>query len=504
MECKQTYLTRRQILKYGVRGGLAAALSSGLWVNGCGRRGGKRPNILFILVDALRADRLGGYGNTGGHSPVLDGIAAESVVFERAIAQSPWTQPSMASLFCSYYPGVHKVIDYKRAFKSTYRGAEKVAVFNDSFVTLAEALQQAGYATAAAVANPFTIREYGFAQGFDYFDPSFLRNQPSGNIADPSLAWNTTAGSVVNEVALAWLRQRDSDRPFFCFLHYMDVHGPYNAGPEFLDPLLDEVEALPDKRRLSEEELNRLHYLSQLPSVHTNAERHGQLAFYQEYWAARYEAGIREVDYHIGNLKAGLQEMGLWDDTYVIVTADHGEALAEHGHWGHGLSAHHPELHVPLFLRWPGMLAAGKRIRRTVRLIDLMPTLIEQLRLPKVKGLQGRSLLMNEIAGGGSEEEMAAFAEGIKEGPEQQAVYLGDWKLMVTPSVGRLELYNVGDDPLEQNELSRHHSDKIWQLVNILQQQNEVNEMLGSQVSTEAVPLTPQQREILRSLGYLK
>ena len=486
----QTGLTRRQILKYGMRGGLAAALSSSLWLNGCGRRRwDKRPNILFILIDALRADHLGGYGHLGGHSPALDAIAAEAVVFERAIAQAPWTQPSMASLFCSRYPGVHKVIDYKSALNSVYHGEERIAVFNDSFVTLVEVLQQAGYATAAFIANPFIVRDFGFAQGFDHFDSSFAKN--------------TTPGNVVSEAALAWLKKRDPNKPFFCFLHYMDVHGPYNAGPEFLDPLLDQVEAMPSKRRLSESELKKLDYLFALPPVFTNRQQHDRLAGYQEYWAARYDAGIRQADHHIGNLKAKLEQMGLWDDAYVIVTADHGESLAEHEYWDHGFSVHHPELHVPLFLRWPRMLAPGKRIRGTVRLIDLMPTLLDQLKLPKVKALQGRTLV-RKIAGDDSEETVAAFAEGVKLGPEQQALYLGDWKLMITPSTARRQLYNVAKDPLEQNELSRQHKEKVKQLAQILQQQTEVNEWLGSKISAERVPLTPQQQERLRSLGYLK
>jgi len=486
----QRGLTRRQLLKYGLQGSLTAVLASSFWLNGCGRRQPhKRPNILFILIDALRADRLGCYGHSGRHSPALDAIAAEAVVFERAIAQAPWTQPSMASLFCSYYPGAHMVMDYRKAFDSVYRGKAKITVFNDSFVTLAEVLQQAGYTTAAFVANPFIICDFGFAQGFDHFDSSFARD--------------TTPGNVVNDAAVAWLKEHNPNKPFFCFLHYMDVHGPYEAGPEFLVPLLDRVEAMPGKRKLSESELKNLGYLFTLPSVFANRERHERLVDYQEYWAARYDAGIRQVDYHIGNLKVELQQMGLWDDAYVIVTADHGESLAEHECWDHGFSVYHPELHVPLFLRYPPTLTPGKRIRRTVRLIDLMPTLIDQLKLPKVKALQGKALLPR-IADDDSKRTVPAFAEGVKLGPKQKALYLGDWKLMITPSTAQRRLYNVAKDPLEQNELSKQHSEKVEQLAQVLQQQTEVNEWLASKVSTKRVPLTPQQQERLRSLGYLR
>lgn len=485
-------LSRRHILKYGLYGSMAGTFPFSFWLNGCRKYGwqGKMPNIFIILIDTLRADHLGCYGHSGSHSPALDTIATEGVFFERAISQSPWTQPAIASLFSSHYPSVHKVIDYGQACDSVLRGAPKVVVFNDSFVTLAEVLRQAGYQTAAFVSNPFVLHEFGFAQGFEHFDTSF--------------AANTTPGSVVNEATLAWLRQRNPDRPSFCFLHYMDVHGPYEARPEFLDPLLDEVEAMPEKRKLSQEEIRKLTYLFAPPKTVTDIGQHNRLNFYREYWVARYNACIREVDNHIKSLRVQLEQMGLWDDAYVIVTADHGEALLEHGHWEHGFSVHHPEVNVPLFLRWPGVLTAGKRIRGTVQLIDLMPTLIDQLKLPKMKELQGRSRTREITGRQNLREEVAAFAEGVKSGPEQNAIYLGDWKMMVIPSKRWQELYFLGDDPLEQNELSARHPQKAQELTKILQEQITLNNQLGSSISTEKVPLTPEQQNRLRSLGYLE
>ncbi len=483
-------LTRREVLRYGLHGTLAT-IGGGLWSSGCGRRQQKKKpanNILFVLIDALRADRMGVYGHPGGHTPRMDAIASEGVVFERAIAQAPWTQPSMASLFCSRYPGAHKVLDYDQA-KASYLSEKKVAVFGDSFVTLAEVLQQGGYDTAGFVANPYIVSGFGFAQGFDHFDDSFAKN--------------TTPGNVVNEAALGWLRQRDTDKPFFCFLHYMDVHGPYNSGPEFLEPLLNRVNLLPRKRLLTKPERKKLGYLDQAPAGYEDLERNHRLSIYHEYWAARYDAGIRQADYHIGQLNSCLAQMGLWDDTYVIITADHGEALAEHGHWDHGFSVHHPELHVPLILRWPGVLAPGQRIDGTVQLIDLMPTMIDQLELSEVNALQGRSV-KQQIETGSAVEPTTTMAEGVKAGPEQKAIYLDGWKLIITPTVGQRELYHVAEDPLEQINLSFVNSEKVAQLLRILQEQMEINEKLASKVPEKGVLLTPQQKERLRSLGYLK
>lgn len=485
-----SHIGRRQLLKDGAHAALAASLAAASWLNGCTRRPApKKPNILFVLIDALRADRLGCYGSSDKLCPTLDAIAVQGLIFERAIAQSPWTQPSMASLFCSRYPGVHRVIDYKNAFEAVHRGQPTVTILSNAFVTLAEKLHKSGYATAAFVANPFVIPDFGFAQGFDHFDSSF--------------ADNTTSGEVVNQAAIDWLNKHDRQKPFFCFLHYMDVHGPYNAGPEFLDPLLDKVEAKPNKRMLSADEFKRLGYLRQLPPVHTNRSRHDYLNKCQEYWAARYDAGVRQMDFHLSKLKASLLQMGLWDDLYVIVTADHGESLAEHGFWDHGYTVFHPELHIPLLLRRPGVLRPARRIPGAVRLIDLMPTLIGQLRLERLKGLQGRSLV-ETIRGKRSRTPVPAFAEAVKMGPEQKAAYMGNWKLIVKKTDPLPRLYNLADDPMEMADLSTLNRDKAAQLTNILHQQNEINAQLASQISTETVPLTPEQQERLRSLGYLK
>ena len=125
---------------------------------------GPTPNIIFVMIDTLRADSMGTYFNPAGHTPNQDAIAAEGVTFERAITQAPWTQPAIASLFCSRYPGVHKVLDYAHAFKATFQGEEKIAVFDDSFPTIAESLQDRGYVTAGFVSNVYIVEEFGFAK----------------------------------------------------------------------------------------------------------------------------------------------------------------------------------------------------------------------------------------------------------------------------------------------------------------------------------------------------
>ena len=472
-------LTRREVLKKSAYGGISLALPS-FFLNGCGKKDDRtpKPNIIFILIDALRADRLGVYGYPGSISPVLDSIASESVVFERAIAQAPWTQPSVASLFCSYYPGAHKVTKFRHTLN----------VLSDSFVTLPEVLQQGGYSTAAFIANTFIKKRFGFAQGFEHFDASF--------------ADNTTPGSVVNKAFAAWINKRNTAKPFFAFLHYMDVHGPYYSREEFLSPLLEKVEADPAKHQLSQLEISRLGYLMKPPEGTECLKKHQELSVYREYWQARYDAGVREIDYHIDRLKNQLKQMRLWDNSYVIITSDHGESLAEHSQWDHGNTLYHPELHVPLMMRWPGVLKPGRRIKKLVRLIDIMPTLIEQINLPAVKGIQGRSLA-GQLAGRQCRQNTITFAENDKLSL-YKAVYLDDWKLIFRPKDNESALFRVWQDPLEKNELSAEQQDTRMQLLEIIHQQVALNTRIGNQITPEKAVLTPEEKKRLQGLGYVQ
>ncbi len=449
-----------------------------------------KPNIVFVLVDALRADRVGRYGHVPSITPTVDAVANEGVTFESPIAQAPWTQPSIASMFSSYNPSVHQVFSYPQTPVSPGGPTYIVTVFSDAFQTLAECLKAGGYDTASVIANPTVLEQYGFAQGFDHYDTS---------VADPE---NLMSGDAVNQAALTWLKQRDTSKPFFLYLHYMDVHGPYDSGPEFVDDLLDAVERDPDKRLLTPVERRQLGYLYKLPTNCPDPQKHRRLMRFREYWIARYEAGVREFDHHFAALKAKLMQMGVWDDAYVIITADHGEALCEHGLWKHGFSTYHTDLHVPLILRWPDRLPAGEWVGGTVRLIDVMPTLLTQLSLSVPKGIQGVSLAPL-IAGEHFAEPLAALAEGVKIGAKQRALYRDDWKLIVTLETGRRQLFNLHDDYAEQIDLSAREPERVELLEAMLQELVQVDDRLAWDFATRRTTMPADQLERLKTLGYI-
>jgi arylsulfatase A-like enzyme len=446
------------------------------------------PNIVFILVDTLRADRLGAYGRTPSITPALDAIAKEGMTFGRTVAPAPWTLPSVASIFTSYNPSVHKVTS-----RDVGSGATADTVVNplrEEFHTLAESLKLLGYSTGGFVANPYLLGRFGFAQGYDEYDTSMTVREDLGS------------GAAVNEAALTWLRGRERDKPFFLYLHYMDTHGPYRSGPAYLDDLLVEVEKQPNKTALTAEELEELGVLDTIPAACTDKERHRRLRAFREYWAARYEAGVRELDHHVATLRGSLEEMGVWDEAYVILTSDHGEALCEHGLWNHGYSVHHTDLHVPLVLRWPGKIRAGAEASRLVRLIDLMPTVLSQLTLPLPPDIQGVSLIPL-IEGGELEEPLAAFSEGVKNGPKQRAMQIRNWKLITTLKTARQQLFDLENDYDEQVDLSAKYPARVASLQGLMREELKSSVQLARQGPSKPVPVPPEQLERLRQLGYV-
>ena len=465
--------------------------------------GAPKPDIILILIDALRADRLGVYGHPGGLSPTIDAIAAQGVTFDYCVAAAPWTLPSVGSLFTSYYPRVHRALSY-RVVQSMEDGKRaEQSVLSDEFDTLAEVLQAAGYQTAGFCAAKFLRAGYGFGQGFEHYDTSF--------------AENTVRGEVVNAKLFEWLdSERDSSRPLFVYLHYMDVHGPYDAAPRFMDPLMRQVEAKPDKQLLEPRQFRAINrYLRKPPRETSDPDRFERLKGYREYWVARYEAGVAEMDYHLAQLVKGLRKRGLWDGAYAILLADHGEALCEHGFWEHGYSQHQTDLHVPLILRWPGMLPAGHRVRRLASLIDILPTLLEQLRLPPGENLQGRSLV-DHISGRPSELPEVRYAEGLKAGPAQYALFVDNTKLIITevtqrpgpdqpPQVAgvRPQLFNLATDPGELYDLADQHRDVVAEMSKLIFKIMRTNMQLkpGLVVQTASVDAATMQQ--LESLGYV-
>ncbi len=450
----------------------------------------RQPDVLMVMVDTLRADHLGCYGYARPTSPNIDKVAEGGVLFEHAYASAPWTPPSIASLFSSLLPDAHHVQQYSGAYGTP--GAELQGDRMASEIeTLAESFARAGYQTAAFVANPWVTRREGYDQGFEIFRGAAA----SSDDVPPAAA--------INKAVLSFLdNRRDAQRPLFLYVHYMDVHGPYNAPDAFREPFVNEVKRSPRTAGMSSSQRMRP---GGLVNIEPRTERKDEAWVDQPaYWAALYDAGIASFDDQLGVLLAQLRRRGLLDTAILAVLADHGEQLGDHGGWDHGDSLYDHQLHVPLILSWPGHLARGQSRDTIVSLIDVGPTLLELCGLEEIRTHQGRSFaaLARTAA---TDPDRFAVAEGVKMADYIKAIYMGRHKMIVDTRARQVNVFDMRGDPRERRMLpSSEELDAVFQRLRarMTRTMTETRE-IGVRFSAETAPLPEDTRERLRSLGYL-
>jgi arylsulfatase A-like enzyme len=300
------------------------------------------------------------YGERDGLTPFLDALAARATVFRRAYAQAPWTNPSVASLWTSRYPSQHGVVDFS-------------SVLDAGAVTLAEAMHEAGYATAGFSANPLIARGSGFGQGFDsYFPESVEKTTVPAFREVPPRADSLAAR------ALAWLdaRPETPTGPVFLYLQLMETHTPY-APPE--DLLASRF--APGERPDLDAVAGQMLVASVLPP--------GPEAI--ALFAALYDLEVRSVDRELRALFAALEKRGFLRDALVVFTADHGDEFGEHGALGHGRNLYEPVIHVPLLVVAPGQ-TERRDVPQAVSLIDVAPTVLAWAGAPTPAQFMGHVL----------------------------------------------------------------------------------------------------------------
>ena len=417
-------------------------------------------NLLLISLDTLRADHLGCYGYGRPTSPFLDSLAKDGVVFERAFSAAPWTLPSHTSLFTGLYPSQHGVKN------------EGFSVPKD-VLTLPQALGERGFATAAVVSAHFLAPRYGLDRGFERY------------IVVPTNTRHGGAATTVSAYGLEWLA-KENRRPFFLFLHYMDIHSDYAAAPRF-------------------ESLFSAPYQGPVDgSTRQLREFMGKQIAFDAADRARlvdlYDAEIRQLDGALETLFTKLREQGTLEHTLVVVTADHGEEFFEHGGVLHGQSHYQELLHVPLILVGPG-LPRGRRIATPVSLVDLAPTLLALFGAPAPLTLAGRDLAPLWRTPDASWPERDLFAEAdrtIERRDTERAVIRGDWKLVLHRDTGERELYDLAADPREQANLAQQDPARAAQLA------DELTSALASEKhAPELPPVSDDERRQLQALGYL-
>ncbi len=394
-------------------------------------------DVLLVTMDTTRADRLGCYGHTSARTPIIDGLADEGVLFERAYTPAVMTLPSHASILTGLLPPAHGVRD---------NGEYKL---RPEIETLAEVLRAAGYRTGAAVGAVVLDSMFGLDQGFELYDD----NLPESGPHDTFYA-QRPAGDVT-DAALRWLAGIGPGR-WFLWVHYFDPHSPFRPPRAY-------------RARFSDHP---------------------------------YDGEIAYVDAEIGRLLAGINEMGARGRTITVLVADHGEGLGDHGERSHGVLLYDETARVPLIVTVPGFIEGPVRAPAIARTTDIMPTVLDLLRLPSRPAINGVSLwplMSGQVEDLGLEAYAESTTQTLAYGwSPMAALRAGDWKYIHAP---RPELYDLLADPRERENLYPIEGAAAEDLRRRLETLLAGISPLGAGGETPA--LSPDEQARLSSLGYV-
>lgn len=487
----------------------------------------KRPNILLVVLDATRADVCSCYGYERPTTPVLDKLAAGGVLFEQALSAAPWTLPAMASLFTGLYPSQMGLYE-KRALDSSHP-------------TLAQLLSQNGYATFGITSNSWLSANFGLQRGFDTMHKQWQWLQTSQEInklvlmeKSQSYSWARTVirelaqGNLLKNVVnaafvrlVAYRRDLGASRifrpltcwvdsqqgPWFAFVHYLEAHLPYKPPLKWVARFTDDLE---QAKRLLRADQWRAAW-RHIAGVELLSER--ELAV----WRDLYVAEVAYADYRLGLLVNWLQRTGRMNDTLVIVVADHGENLGEHGLFNHQYCVYDTLLRVPLVMRCPSLLPTGLRVSHQVQTLDLFKTILDvvgvEAPVSASKSLlseqERRSFIVAEYGTprvphprnlarfGVQKEQLSRFERGLA------ALRTATHKLIVGTD-GGMELYAWRDDPREENNLASRHPELVRTLQEMLEHWREEHEVIQEEEAAEGWDVDPATEARLRALGYIE
>ena len=450
------------------------------------------PNVVLVTIDTLRADHLGCYGYERPTSPFMDSLAAEGTLFADASAPAAWTKPSTGTILTGLYPSRHGAL---------YHGSSLQIPEGER--TLAEAFNDRGYSTAGFVSNPNVKKVFEFDRGFEEFFDSpvedtvtlaAIRESYFGGIvmklSRHQFNWKYENDiKSVNRHVLAWL-ESNRDQPFFLYVHYIDPHIPYTPPEEYEQEFARDYDGFPlfnERKKLV--------------------------------GIDRYDGEIRYTDDGIRSLVEKLDELGIRDETTIVITSDHGEEFYEHEVLGHGFSLYQPVIHVPLIINGPGVMP-GRVVETPVQIVDLAATILS---------LSGSS---EDSFGDGDSFSHAILDEAWRPGDKLflenefgtessenrsfvlNAVRDGKWKYILTernlyrppgnPRYGSQELYDLSTDPNERKNLinSPEHQKRIEDMVKRLRSHSKfLNESGFRNIAPAA--LAPEVEAEMRALGYL-
>jgi arylsulfatase A-like enzyme/uncharacterized membrane protein YbhN (UPF0104 family) len=452
-------------------------------VRGTAAPAARSGNVLYVVIDTLRADHLPSYGYRAGRTPNLDAFAKDAVRFEQAYTNSSWTRPSFASLLTGRYASSHGVMS-------------KSASLPDAAVTIAESFSQAGYASGGIVTNYNVAPFFNFQQGFDqyqYLAPNFVfgASDTAAKLsllqvirriderARAALSWSRPGSAyqdaeTVNRALLGWLDGQSSSgekRPFFLFVGYMDPHDPYYEHPYNGVGYSRAAHVKPDPSEA--DKLRKLY--------------DGEITFWDE---------------HFGKLVAELKRRNLYQDLTIVITADHGEEFMDHGGFWHGTTLYDEQLHVPLFVKLPRSEKGGTAIPHWVESVDIMPTLLALHELPVPESVQGVDLFRGKDQ---------TFAEESHEGNVLRSTRVretsGALKLIEANGgnprgLAERELYRVDRDPKELENLASKDKPALTRSEQALEEAQKQARTGALKAREVDLSMDEAAAERLKALGY--
>jgi arylsulfatase A-like enzyme len=435
---------------------------------------GNRHNVLLVTIDTLRADHLGTYGYKRRTSPRIDALARAGTVFESAYTAWPKTRGSMVIMLTGRNPS-------RNGYSKTH------PVLLDFNPTLAGVLKEAGYATAAIVDNPNVAAQNGYAKGFDRYRETW---------EEKSLASEADRMRAITDGGIAFLRSTASDRPFFLWLHYVNPHAPYTPPPPFDTRFLDAAASAGTRLRL-------------VPDFHGGIPKRWAVSGQDRlgFYVAQYDGEVAAVDEEVGRLVDALQSSVAGKNTVVVLTSDHGESLGEHDYYfDHGEDLFEPSLAVPLLAVVPGG-KAGVRSRVFASTLDVVPTILDAVKVSYPPDLGGVSLL-GAIMGKTAPGRERLFAQNDR---NLVAAWDHRFKIVGTPEEEgmRFALYDRSSDPAEMHDVSKARSDELQTQRRVLQlflQQDQkeweqTRRLIGN--ASGETKLSPEACAKLGGLGYV-
>lgn len=485
-------------------------------------RADRRPNVVLIVCDALRVDRLGCYGYPRPTSPHIDAFAADAVVFLRAVSPGVWTIPAHASIFTGLYPSQH----------GARFGLDRLWL-HEGFTTLAEALRDHGYQTMALSNNPIVSPATNLVQGFERFaEPVSLGMSFGANlmslqahilgkietIASPTSRWfvHDAGGGVTTALAAGWLDRRDRSKPLFLFINFMETHDPYEPRLAYRRAFV-RPEELARSYAIRQDSTTVWQYVLARQDVYSPADI--------RILSDLYDGRVRELDDRFADLIRVVAASVDLDNTVVVLTSDHGENLGERRLLGHQYCIYNTLVRVPLIVRWPKALSPG-RVDDWVQTCDLFPTLLtwagapikqsarllaRPLTLPSAPTTRDRprEIVSEYLFWPASPlETMQRMDPDFDPSPwhvAYRAIFSERWKLILG-SGQRFQLYDLAADPNETLNLAASNRPTMIRLA------QRAGRWVGSfdhfDPNRAPVPrdarVDDEQRKRLRNLGYVE